>query len=222
MARLASILALLLPLYSMAHNDIIVQPPKEKYFGYEDPPHITSLYTKELAEIENYLNSFYNFSAQFKQSNKSGTIRYGKFYISKPSKIRCEYLKPTPDLLIINENKVTFYDQRLDEVSYASADINSLKLLAVKDLRLNAVDIVEIDKDDQFITVSSKEHVQKFDHPLFLTLKFSYPKIELKQVTITTQEDEVDLIFDQILYNQPISKQMFYFHKDLYKESRQN
>lgn len=221
MARCFKLLLLLVSFCSFASTDIIVAAPEEKYFGDDDVrPAISSVYKKELADVENYLNSFYTFSAQFKQSNKEGSIRYGKFYISKPGKIRCEYLKPTPDLLIINENKVTFYDQRLDEVSYANSDINSLKLLSVKDLRFNAVDIVEMDKDHQFITISIREHVQKFDSPLFLTLKFSHSPIELKQITITTQEDEVDLIFDQILYNQPIGKQLFYFHRDIFKERK--
>lgn len=223
MAKLAKILILilLLPLFSLANSDLVVPAPEEKYFGDDDvSPAITTVYAKEIAEVENYMNSFYTFIAQFKQSNKEGSIRYGKFFISKPGKIRCEYLKPSPDLLIINENKVTFYDQALDEVSYASSDINSLKLLAIKDLRFNSVNIVEMDKDEQFLSLSIKEHVEKFDGPLFLTLKFSYPQIELKQITITTQESEVDLVFDQIVYNQPIGKQLFYFHRDIFKARR--
>ncbi len=207
--------------FSFANNEVIVAAPQEKYFGDDDvSPPVTSAYTQELAELEYYLNSFDTFIAHFKQSNKEGAIRYGKFFISKPGKIRCEYFKPSPVLLIINENKVTFYDQDLDEVSHASSDINSLKFLTIKDLRFSSVNIVEMDKDEQFITLSIKEHVEKFDGPLFLTLKFAYPKIELKQITITTQEDEVDMIFDQIVYNQPLGKQLFYFHRDIFKDRR--
>ena len=221
MARWVRLLFLLFPFFSFANNEVMVAAPQEKYFGDDDvSPPVTAAYTQELAELEYYLNGFDTFIAHFKQSNKEGAIRYGKFFISKPGKIRCEYFKPSPVLLIINENKVTFYDQDLDEVSHASSDINSLKFLTIKDLRFNSVNIVEMDKDDQFITLSIKEHVEKFDGPLFLTLKFSYPKIELKQITITTQEDEVDMIFDQIVYNQPLGKQLFYFHRDIFKDRR--
>ena len=221
MAKWIKLLFLFFPFCSLGGNDIIVSAPPEKYFGDDDiSPVITDVYAKEIIELEHYLNSFDTFIAQFKQSNKEGAIRYGKFFISKPGKIRCEYFKPSPVLLIINQNKVTFYDQDLDEVSHASSDINSLKLLTIKDLRFNSVNVVEIDKDDQFITLSIKERVKKFNNPLFLTLKFSYPKVELKQITITTHENEIDMIFDQITYNQPISKQLFYFHRDLFKTRR--
>ena len=218
MAKLVRFFIFLFLSYHSFANDIIVPQPQEKYFGDDDvPPPIKNVYAKEISEIENYLNGFDTFTAQFKQSNKEGSIRYGKFFISKPGKIRCEYLKPSPDLLIINENKLTFYDKALDEVSYASADINSLKLLAIKDLRFTSVNIVEMEKDEHFLILSLKEHVEKFDQPLFLTMKFSYPQIELKQITITTKENEMDLIFDQIVYNQPLGKQLFYFHRDIFR-----
>lgn len=221
MEKWIKLLLLLFPLCSLGNNNLIVSPPTETYFGDNDvSPAITDVYAKEINELEHYLNSFDTFIAQFKQSNKEGAIRYGKFFISKPGKIRCEYFKPSPVLLIINQNKVTFYDQDLDEVSHASSDINSLKLLTIKDLRFSSVNLVEIDKDDQFITLSIKERVKKFDSPLFLTLKFSYPKIDLKQITITTHENEIDMVFDKVIYNQPIGKQLFYFHRDLFKTRR--
>lgn len=202
-------------------SDIIIPASQEKYYGDDNVRvPIKKIFAKELLEVESYFNSFDTFMAQFKQSNRDGGIRYGKFYISKPGKIRCEYMNPKADLLIINENKLTFYDKALDEVSYASADINSLKILAVKDFRFDSVNVVEIDKEDGFLILSLKEHVEKFDQPLFLTMKFSYPQIELKQITITTKENEMDLIFDQITYNQPIGKQLFYFHRDIFKYRR--
>lgn len=221
MAKWAKIFILLFVASNVFADDLILPAVAEKYYGDDDVKiPIKTTFAKELSEVESYLNSFDTFIAQFKQSNKEGGIRYGKFYISKPGKIRCEYINPKPDLLIINENKLTFYDKALDEVSYASADINSLKILALKDLRFDSVNVVEIDKDDNFLTLSLKDHVEKFDQPLFLTMKFSYPKVELKQITITTKENEIDLIFDQITYNQPIAKQLFYFHRDIFKYRR--
>jgi outer membrane lipoprotein carrier protein len=221
MVRLVSYILLLCFANIALGDELIISAPSEKYFGDDDVRiSIKTQYAKEIAEVEKYLNSFETFMAQFKQSNKEGSVRYGKFFISKPGKIRCEYVKPTPDLLIINENKLTFYDKALDEVSYASADINSLKILALKDLRFNSVHIVEMEKDDHFLTISLKEHVEKLESPLFLTMKFSYPQIELKQITITTKDSEMDLIFDQIIYNQPIGKQLFYFHRDIFKNRR--
>ena len=202
-------------------NDIMVPSNQEKYFNDDKVrPSLYTTYAKEIAEVEDYLNGFETFIAQFKQSNKEGNIRYGKLLISKPGKIRCEYLKPSPMLLIINDNRLTYYDQDLDEVSYSSSDINVLKLLAQNEINFNNLDLVEIDKEQKFITLSIKEDNKKSAQRLFLTLKFTYPSIELLQVTITTEENEVDMIFDQITYNQAIGKQLFYFHRDIFRNRR--
>ncbi len=225
MAKLLKIIiifTLTLSSYVLANDEaIVVSAPQEKYFNDDKVrPSLYKTYAKEIAEVENYLNSFETFIAQFKQSNKEGSIRYGKLLISKPGKIRCEYLKPSPILLIINDNRLTYYDQDLDEVSYSSSDINVLKLLAQSEINFNNLDLVEVDKEKQFITLSIKEGNKKSSQRLFLTLKFSYPSIELVQITITTEENEIDIIFDQIIYNQAIGKQLFYFHRDIFRNRR--
>jgi outer membrane lipoprotein-sorting protein len=231
MAKLVKIiitLLLLTPGHSFAakkntnnNQDIMVNKADEKYFGDDDVrPSLYKLYAKEIKQVENYLNGFETFIAQFKQSNKAGSIRYGKLFISKPGKIRCEYLKPSPVLLIINDNRVTYYDQDLDEVSYTSSDINVLKLLALSEINFSNLNLVEMDKEKQFLTLSIKEDSKKAQPRLFLTLKFSYPQIELKQITITTEENEIDMIFDQITYDQLLGKQLFYFHRDLFRKRR--
>lgn len=221
-------LLLIIPSFSFAakkninnNSDILVNTNHEKYFGDEDAkPSLYKEYTKELRELEKYFNGFETFIAPFKQSNKAGSIRYGKLFISKPGKIRCEYSKPSPLLLIINNNRITYYDQTLDQVSYTSSDINVLKILALSELNIKDLEIVEVDREKHFLTLSIKENNKKLQQRLFLTLKVSYPNIELKQITITTEENEIDMIFDQITYNQPVGKQLFYFHRDLFRNRR--
>ena len=51
-------------------NDIIVPSNQEKYFNDDKVrPSLYTTYAKEIAEVEDYLNSFETFIAQFKQSN---------------------------------------------------------------------------------------------------------------------------------------------------------
>ncbi|MGB4191395.1 MAG: outer membrane lipoprotein carrier protein LolA [Rickettsiales bacterium] len=203
------------------NSSILASTTKEKYFGDDQTkPSVNITYHKELANISIYLNSFDTFSAGFKQSTRDGRIRYGKIFISKPDKIRCEYLAPSPMLLLLKENRVIFYDYDLDETSYANSDIESIQLLSRKNLNLKDVNVVEVSKDSHFIEVTIKEHIKQSREILLLTLKFSYPKIELKQITVTTQESDIDLILDKIVYNKTFGKELFIFNRDFLRKNK--
>ena len=201
-------------------NDMIVTAPVEKYFGDDDVrPSLFKVFASEIEAIEWYLNGFNSFAAQFRQSNK-GEISYGKLFVSKPDKIRCEYLKPLPMLLIMNDKKITYYDQELDEVSYTNADINALKFLALSKVNFSRLNLVEIKKDKYFIDFTMREYSQELKQDFMLTLQFSYPKIELKQLSLIYEANEMKLIFDKISYNQAFSDKLFYFNRDLLRDRR--
>jgi len=221
MAKQLRILALLIlfPCLSLAtkkadNADMLISASEEKYFGDDDiKPSIYKIYAKELKEIEKYLNSFQTFSSTFKQSNKDNSINYGKLLISKPGKIRCEYFKPSPVLIIINGNRITYYDKELDELSYTSANVNALKFLALDNVNFSSLNIVEAEKNNNFISLYIQEDSQELKQTLFLKLTFSYPKISLKQLTIITEESEIDMAFEQITYNKTLGKKLFYFNR---------
>jgi outer membrane lipoprotein-sorting protein len=186
-----------------------------KYYGDDAVPDpLTKTYAKEIAEVEKYLNSYTTFTGLFKQANSSGKISYGKLLIAKPGKIRCEYFKPSPIVLIINDNKITFYDQELDEVSRASSETNALKLLALENISFNSLNLVELEKDKHFLSFSVKEYSKELKQNLIVTFKFFYPEVTLKQLSIFTEGNEIDMIFEQILYDQPLGNKLFYFHKE--------
>lgn len=196
-------------------NDMMVTFEKEKYFGDDDvKPSLNSVYSKEIRLVEQYLNGFYSFSAQFKQSNKNNDISYGKIFISKPEKIRCEYSNPSKLLLIMNESKITYYDKDLDEISYTNADINALKLLSLNEVKFANLNLVQVIKDSGFISFSIKEYSKELKQNLIVTLRFNYPVLKLSQVTVTAEDSEVNMIFDKIIYNKDLGKQLFYFNRN--------
>jgi outer membrane lipoprotein-sorting protein len=194
---------------------------QEKYFGDENTePSVHSVYVKEITKIENYLNNFETFTASFKQSNRAGAIRYGQIFISKPGNIRCEYLPPSPITLVMKDKKIVFYDKDLDQVSYTSSDMKSIRLLAVQNFKFSDVDLVEVEKDNHFIEFTVKEYIENSKQILLLTLRFTYPQVELKQITITTEESDIDLILDNYSYNQILGKELFSFNSEIIRKGR--
>lgn len=190
---------------------------QERYFGDDlvQPP-ISKVYAKEIWLIEKYLNSYQTLMANFKQSN--GKISYGKLMIAKPGRIRCEYLTPSKLLLIIKGAQVTFYDYDLDEASYASMETSAFRILSADNINFSELNMVEFEKSNQHLAVSVKEYNLELKQNLLVTFKFSYPEIALKQINVTTEENQMQMIFEQIIYNQPMSEKLFQFNRKLIKE----
>ncbi len=196
------------------NTDIIVTPKEEKYFGDDNvKPSLYKTYTKEIALVERYLNEYHSFVANFKQSGTKGDISYGKLFISKPNKIRCEYSNPSPLLLIMNENKITYYDKELDEISYANYDINALKFLALEEIKFSKLNLVAATKEDGFLSFSVKEHSKDLKQDLIVTFTFSYPKIQLIRMLVTMEDSESEVVFSKVAFNQVLGKQLFYFNR---------
>jgi len=197
-------------------SEIIVKPKDEKYFVEEESVSLYQVFAKELKEIEKYLNSFQTMICKFKQSSH-GDINYGKFLVSKPGKVRYEYFEPSPIIIIVDNDNLTYYDKELDEVSYSSADINAIKLLALSNLNFKELDVTAMEKTAHFINICIKETSKELKQDLYMTLKFTYPQIELKQINISTDEHEdndIDIILGDITYNPVLNKELFYLQRN--------
>ena len=76
----------------------------------------------DLTQIENYLNNIKFLNASFIQESSTGEISKGKFLLSRPGKMRVEYDKPTPLLIIANGSVLAYTDLELEETSYLSTN----------------------------------------------------------------------------------------------------
>ena len=207
---------LLFPFLAFASQktDLLVQKKEEKFFADNQvKPTLANIYFKEIAAVERYLNSYNTYSASFKQSNMSGQISYGKLFISKVEKIRCEYNNPTPILLIMNGNKITYYDKELDEISHANSDINALKILSMERIKFDQFKLAHAEKDSDFVSFTFTERSKELKQDMAITMRFTYPQVDLKELVILTEDNQVNMIFDKAIYNQPLSKELFYFNR---------
>ena len=70
-----------------------------------------------ISQIENYLNNLNNISAGFTQ-NAGGNLTKGKFYLSRPGKLRIEYIAKPKVIIIANGSVLTYEDVELEETSH--------------------------------------------------------------------------------------------------------
>ncbi|CAL7959170.1 outer membrane lipoprotein carrier protein [Alphaproteobacteria bacterium] len=83
-----------------------------------------------LQKIENYFNNLKVIQAEFVQLDNDGTTQKGALYLRKPDKVKFEYLSPKHKVLLVNGDKVTYYDYELEEASYLPGKSTAIALLA--------------------------------------------------------------------------------------------
>lgn len=178
-----------------------------------DVEQIKTKYSKEINQIEAFMNNFFSLQANFKQSNQANQIVYGRIFIEKPGKIRCEYLKPSPILIIMNQSKLTYYDKDLDELSYSKFDMGGFRIIANEKISLKNLNIHFFQKADDKIIVGITEYDNKLKYQSKIYFHFTYPEINLEQIDFITPDNSIFIDLHDVVYNQKFPKDLFYFNR---------
>ncbi len=110
----------------------------------------------KIAEIEKYLNGIKNLSADFVQETSEGKIAKGKFYLSRPGKMRVEYNGEPQVLVVVNDSVLSYHDLELDEISNISTNTTPASFLTRSNISFAAkdVEITEFREFDDKIKIS--------------------------------------------------------------------
>lgn len=109
---------------------------------------ISEKHKLELAKIENYLNQIIYLSSDFIQTSPEGDVNYGKFYLSRPGKMRIEYDKEIPILIVVNGSILSYLDLELEENSQFTTSSTPASFLTRKNILFSAKDIELLDFTD--------------------------------------------------------------------------
>ncbi len=152
----------------------VINSAKAKHVEHK----FTNLEEAQLTKINLYLNKIKNFNSDFEQVTNRGEIGYGKFYLSRPGKIRWEYNTPSPILIIGKGKLIGYYDKELDELSYIGIKNTLAFFLTKENIDLNKdVNILNINISNDVTKITFKD--KNTDDEMSVTLVFSNEPIEL-------------------------------------------
>lgn len=165
-----------------------------------------------LNNVEKYLNDIKYFKANFIQDNKDNSeLSEGIFYLSRPGKLRIDYLNPFEASLYTNNQTTTYYDKELDEITTIKTSKTPLHFLLNENITFkdNSFKIVDIENKKENIMISFIENKKEDQGKLILNFKKN-PLIlsSIKLITEDKQEIEMSL-FD--ISNLPIKNSTFNF-----------
>jgi outer membrane lipoprotein-sorting protein len=167
----------------------------------------------KVKKIESYFNQLKTMKAYFFQMNPNGSLSEGKFFISRPGKMRIQYEWPKDKLIIADGTWFIYYDEPMDEVSYIPLDSSPANIILKEKVNFSEdVDISDFSEKgpDVKLTLVKKEEPEAGK----LTLVFSKKPFQLKQwVIVDAQGLETTVNIEQVQTNVPLEKSLFVFER---------
>lgn len=167
---------------------------------------------KDIKRVQQYFNNLHSIESEFIQTDSQGGTREGKFYLSRPNKMRLDYETLPKELIMLSEDMFIHYDYELKEMSYISAEKFPITFLSKKN--------IDLKKDAKVLNVTQIGNIldveielkSKDEYKPRVTLEFEKSPFNLK--TIIVQDPEggaVTLELRNAKYNSEINKKTFVF-----------
>lgn len=176
---------------------------------------------RDLARISAYLNSISTLEGDFVQIDPDGILSEGRFYMSRPGRIRFEYNAPNPALVISDGFWVGVIDKRYDAIDRYPLSQTPLNLILKKDVDLAKEGAVKdiIQSDGQMRVLA-----QDPDHPErgTITMIFGANPLELRQWIIDdAQGGETTVALSETRANVQINPAEFVIPNDSGTETQE-
>jgi outer membrane lipoprotein-sorting protein len=169
-----------------------------------------------------YLENLKSFTADFTQISPDGSLSKGKFFLSKPARIRWQYITPLPLVIVMNKKLITMYDYELDEVTYTKSDNVLGSFLANEKINFGEDLLIKNYKQQNnylYLTVTAPHNKQM---PGDLVMIFQIKPLSLKKLEfIDSNNDKTSIIFENIIHDIELSKNIFVI-EELINRSRKD
>src|SRR5215469_14294320 len=163
----------------------------------------------DLDRIEQYLNGIRTMSGRFTQFAQDGGTAAGSVYLSRPGKMRFDYDKPSPILLVADGTFVVYLDYSLKESTYLPISSTPAWFLLRDKVSLSdGITVTRFERGAGVLRVSLVETKSPEDGTL--TLVFSDKPMELRQWTIVdAQGKQTTVALSDTKFGVPLDPKVF-------------
>jgi outer membrane lipoprotein-sorting protein len=172
---------------------------------------LTPADTADLQRVQDYLNNIRTLQSRFEQVSNDGGVATGTIYLSRPGKMRVEYDPPVPILLVATDNRIWYYDKKLQQVSFFDLKDTPAWFLLQPNVRFGGdISVSNLQHDPGVLRVT----VNEANNPGLgqATLVLSDRPLELRKWQIVdAQRKQVTVTLDDPHYGVPLNPQLFYW-----------
>ncbi|HKT20290.1 MAG TPA: outer membrane lipoprotein carrier protein LolA [Stellaceae bacterium] len=165
----------------------------------------------ELSRIQTYLNGIRTLQSRFEQISGDGGVATGTIYLSRPGKMRVEYDPPVPILLVATDERIWYYDKKLEQVSFFALKDTPAWFLLQNNVSFGGdIAVSQLRKDPGVVRVTVSE--TKNPDLGQATLVLSDRPLELKQWhLVDAQRKTVTVTLDDPRYGVSLNPSLFYW-----------
>lgn len=169
--------------------------------------------------VENYINDIATLESRFIQVNSDGSVDQGILYISRPGKMRIEYDKPNPYLLIANGFYFIFIDNKLEQYKHFDLEETPSYLILKENFTFDdKIEVLNLRYDAGFIRLRLREqqHKQQGDIELiFAANNINAKKIALRKWIIRDhQGEETNVTLNNTKFGKVLDQELFKFNRE--------
>jgi len=122
------------------------------------PPSLSAAQKEELKRVSTYLNTLKTVQGRFMQIAADGRSTQGAFYLKKPGRVRFEYDKPNPNLIVADGSTVAVSNSNLKTTDRYPLLNSPLKLLLSENLDLTRDSrIVKVETEPGALSFTARE-----------------------------------------------------------------
>jgi outer membrane lipoprotein-sorting protein len=165
----------------------------------------------DIARIEAYLNGLHTLKARFLQVAPDGGTSGGIAWMERPGRMRFQYDKPSPLLLVAGHGLLVYYDRELRQTSNIPLGATPLGLLLQDNLKLSGdVTVTGIERQPGQIQITLVRTRSPGDGSL--TLVFADNPLALRQwVVMDSRQQETQVSLFNVELGGTFNPDMFTF-----------
>jgi len=172
-----------------------------------------------VSSVNDYLNSFDNMEGYFVQTGPSGKFTSGRFFMSRPGRIRFEYEPPSPLMIVADGTWVSIENRKLKTSEHYPLRTTPLKIILAKNINLlKSADVTQAFRDESRITVTL--HDRSLIDNGEITLVFQTEDMVLKEwIVIDAQGLQTRVSVSELVTGIQRSQKLFFIKKPDFPES---
>ena len=141
----------------------------------------------DLARIEVYLNGLRTLKARFLQVAPDGATSEGTAWLQRPGRMRFEYDKPSPFLMLAGFGSAVFFDAQLKQTTSVPLETTPLSMLLSDTIKLSGdVTVTNVSRQPGQVQVTLTRTSARGDGTL--TLVFADNPLALRQWSVVDQQ----------------------------------
>lgn len=166
-----------------------------------------------LKTLETYLNNARTLTADFEQIDNNGKLSHGKFYLSRPGKLRLQYIDPTPLKIIADGQFLIHHDPSTKEITTMAISETPAEFILRQHIRFDeGVKVIQFEEEGN--TYKVKLAKNKAAETGTLTLKFSKNPLKLVQwIVIDSQGLDTTVNLTNLKTNILVDPTLFVFQE---------